>query len=156
MTQLQDEVLKLLDESNQANNKEDLKEASFEEIINAAKNIDSSVLDKNIFEPAKELTQDIISAEKAMKNALEALKTVEKIYSENKETKGKVNKNLLVDSLRNASRMMSQVQNYTTRIRYTQSKLDKSLKTFYKTIENVHKMVNSKTSMFGRMFGFWK
>lgn len=153
MTQLQDEVLKLLDESN---NKEELKEASFDEIINAAKNIDASVLDKNIFEPAKELTQDIINAEKAMKNALEALKTVEKIYSENKETKGKTNKNLLVDSLRNASRMMSQVQNYTTRVRYTQAKLDKSLKVFYQTIENVHKMVNSKTSMFGRMFGFWK
>ena len=152
MTQLQDEVLKLLGEST----KDDLKEASFQEIINAAKNIDSSVLDKNIFEPAKSLTQDIINAEKAMKNALEALKTVEKIYGENKETKGKVNKNLLVDSLRNASRMMSQVQNYTTRIRYTQSKLDKSLKVFYKTIENIHKMVNSKTSMFGRMFGFWK
>lgn len=152
MTQLQDEVLKLLGEST----KEDLKEASFQEIINAAKNIDSSVLDKNIFEPAKSLTQDIINAEKAMKNALDALQTVEKIYSENKETKGKTNKNLLIDSLRNASRMMSQVQNYTTRIRYTQSKLDKSLKVFYKTIENVHKMVNSKTSMFGRMFGFWK
>ena len=152
MTNLQDEVLKLLGEST----KDDLKEASFQEIINAAKNIDSSVLDKNIFEPAKSLTQDIINAEKAMKNALAALETVEKIYSENKETKGKTNKNLLVDSLRNASRMMSQVQNYTTRIRYTQSKLDKSLKVFYKTIENIHKMVNSKTSMFGRMFGFWK
>lgn len=153
MANLQDEIIKLMSESTE---KEDLKEASFEDIIKAAKNIDSSVLDKQIFEPAKELTQDIISAEKAMKNALEALKTVEKIYSESKESKDRMNKKLLVDSLRNASRMMSQVQNYTTRIRYTQSKLDKSLKVFYKTIEKVHKMVNSKTSMFGRMFGFWK
>lgn len=153
MANLQNEIIKLMSESTE---KEDLKEASFEDIIKAAKNIDSSVLDKQIFEPAKELTQDIISAEKAMKNALEALKTVEKIYSESKENKDRMNKKLLVDSLRNASRMMSQVQNYTTRIRYTQSKLDKSLKVFYKTIENVHKMVNSKTSMFGRMFGFWK
>lgn len=153
MANLQNEIIKLMSESTE---KEDLKEASFEDIIKAAKNIDSSVLDKQIFEPAKELTQDIISAEKAMKNALEALKTVEKIYSESKEGKDRMNKKLLVDSLRNASRMMSQVQNYTIRIRYTQSKLDKSLKVFYKTIEKVHKMVNSKTSMFGRMFGFWK
>lgn len=175
MTQLQDEVLKLLEESKNTNIKE-LEEASFGDIKNAAGNINPESLKTKVQQPAAKFADHCENVAKAIDQALKSLKTANQVYEFNKNSnpkeqggvfqkiKNKIgdmrdrsnNKENVLNSLKNASRMMTQAQDDLTQAKHIYSQLNKELKNLYRAVETVQKMVDSKTSFFGRNFGFWK
>ena len=62
----------------------------------------------------------------------------------------------VLNALKSASRMMAQAQDDVTQARMIYNQLNKELKKLYNSVEAVQKMVDSKTSWFGRTFKFWK
>lgn len=207
MTQLQNEILKLLSESNL--NKEELKEVSFNDISNAVSGIDMEQLSSSTSALTDKLQNECNAAIKAMDEAMNAYKTAQEVYkskiqnnttpqnntqisneekpvedvptapkkkvasAKNKSSKkegffsdmkdkidnfniNREEKKAVVDSLHNASRMMTQAQTHMNEARIAYTQIHKQILKLYKTVENVQTMIDKKSSWFGRMFGFWK
>ena len=178
MTQLQNEIIKLLDESKLEKNQEQLDEASFEDIAKAAGEINPEAIKNGISQPSVKFAEHCKQAAEAIDSALKALKSADSVYKFNKNSvfpanakdtmlkkmKRKFNdmkdrsdsKENVLNALKSASRMMAQAQDDVTQARMIYNKLNKELKKLYNSVEAVQKMVDSKTSWFGRTFKFWK
>lgn len=184
MANLQDEVLKLLDESKVEESKEQLDEASFDEIQSAASEIDGDALKKNMKIPVTQFNKKITNVVDAIGKALEALNTANETYNTQnakinkkgqkatwgnskgvfdyvKNKAGEIrdtadNKEIAISSLRSASRMIAQAQDDMNQARLFYSKINNELRRVARATEVVQKAVDSKLGWFNRMFNFWK
>lgn len=153
MTQLQNEILKLLDESNLNENKEKLEEVSFNEISTAVTDINPEAFKGQI----GIFTASCERILKTISTAMSQIQDVEKTYAANKDLRNRgSNKEKMVNTLKSASDKINSLKDEVDRAKTAYNAIRNEFNKLYGTISNVKTYIDKKTSWFGRMFGFWK
>ena len=153
MANLQNEVLKLIDESTLNEDKQSLKEVSFNDIISSVANINSEELKAQFM--AFELKCE--GALKNIKDAIAIVNETEKVYKSNENLRDRNdNKKKMIASLKTASSKMGLVKEDMKQAQRIYSKMTEEYKKLNEAISNAKWYIDKKTSFFGRLFGFWK
>lgn len=153
MVNLQNEVLKLIDESTLNENKQSLEEVSFNDITSSVANIKSDGL-------KAQLSAFDAKCESALKNIKEAIAIVnetEKAHKNNENQRDRDNNKMqMIASLKAASGKMGLVNEDMRQAKQIYSRMTKEYNRLNEAILTAKQYIDKKTSFFGRLFGFWK
>lgn len=153
MAQLQDEVLKLLEESEINETQENLQEATFKDILTAANNVKTDEFEEYVGKFNK-------VCEEALKSIGESVKKIretEKQFNEVKNLRDRNNnKSKLISDLKSSYSLMELAERDIKMAKSLSRNVNEELDKVASSIKEVKFHLYNKNAWFHRVFRFWK